>query len=119
MDSGFDASHRPGMTKEENRAGLMKNTILFGGTNTERLVSVATAQALCKALPEADLWFWHVADTVHAVTRPQLLGHKRPFEDEFQPESRGEPLAQALDRARAEGRVLVLGLHGGRAENGE
>ena len=118
MDSGFDASHRSGMTKKK-RAGLMKNTILFGGTNKERLVSVASAQALCEALPEADLWFWHVADTVHEVIRAELLGHQRPFEDEFKPESRGVPLAQALDRAKTEGRVLVLGLHGGRAENGE
>ncbi|HXI08190.1 MAG: D-alanine--D-alanine ligase family protein [Bradyrhizobium sp.] len=97
----------------------MRNTILFGGTNKERLVSVASAQALCEALPDADLWFWHVADTVHEVTREQLLGHLRPFEDEFRPGSRGVPLAQALDRARADSRVLVLGLHGGRAENGE
>src|SRR5215468_5627984 len=97
----------------------MRNTILFGGTNKERLVSVASAQALCEALPDADLWFWHVADTVHEVTAAQLLGHKRPFEDEFKPESRGLPLAQALDRAKAESRVLVLALHGGRAENGE
>src|SRR5438105_14208133 len=97
----------------------MKNTILVGGTNKERLVSVATAQALCEARPDADLWFWHVADTVHEVTPAQLLGHKRPFEDEFRPESRGFPLAQSLDRAGTEGRVLVLGLHGGRAENGE
>ena len=97
----------------------MRNTILFGGTNKERLVSVASAQALCEALPDADLWFWHVADTVHEVAKAQLLGHTRPFEDEFKPESRGAPIAQALDRAAAEGRVLVLGLHGGRAENGE
>ena len=97
----------------------MRTTILFGGTNKERLVSVASAQALCEALPDADLWFWHVADTVHEVTQAQLVGHKRPFEDEFQPESRGLPLAQALDRAKADGRVLVLSLHGGRAENGE
>ena len=97
----------------------MRNTILFGGTNKERLVSVASAQALCEALPDADLWFWHVADTVHEVTPAQLLGHTKPFEDEFQPQSRGLPLAQALDRAAREGRVLVLGLHGGRGENGE
>jgi D-alanine-D-alanine ligase len=97
----------------------MRTTIFFGGTNKERLVSVASAQALCEALPEADLWFWHVADTVHEVTPAQLLGHKRPFEDEFQPDSRGLPLAQALDRAGKEGRVLVLGLHGGSSENGE
>ena len=43
----------------------MRITILFGGTNKERLVSVATAQALHTALPEADLWFWAPDDAVH------------------------------------------------------
>jgi D-alanine-D-alanine ligase len=97
----------------------MRITILFGGTNKERLVSVASAQALHRALPEADLWFWHVADTVHEVSSEVLLGHSRPFEDEFKPGTRGLPLEAALDKARTEDRVLVLGLHGGRAENGE
>ena len=97
----------------------MRITILFGGTNKERLVSVASAQALHAALPEADLWFWDVADTVHEVRSQDLLGHARPFEDEFKPGSRGVALEAALDKARAEDRVLVLGLHGGRAENGE
>ncbi len=97
----------------------MRITILFGGTNKERLVSVASAQALHRALPEADLWFWDVADTVHEVSSENLLNHSRPFEDEFKPGNRGIALEQALDRARREDRVLVLGLHGGRAENGE
>ncbi len=97
----------------------MRITILFGGTNKERLVSVASAQALHMALPEADLWFWDVADTVHAVRSQDLLNHARPFEDEFKPGSRGVALEQALDKAKAEDRLLVLGLHGGRAENGE
>src|SRR2546430_10459869 len=97
----------------------MRTTILFGGTNKERLVSVASAQALHRALPEADLWFWHVADTVHDVSSKALLEHSRPFEDEFMPGNRGLPLEAALDKAKAEDRVLVLGLHGGRAENGE
>ena len=97
----------------------MRITILFGGTNKERLVSVASAQALHRALPEADLWFWDVADTVHEVRSQDLLGHARPFEDEFKPAARGVALEQALDKAKAEDRVLVLGLHGGRAENGE
>ena len=48
-----------------------------------------------------------------------LLNHQRPFEDEFKPGSRGVALEAALDRAKAEDRLLVLGLHGGRAENGE
>ena len=67
----------------------MRITILFGGTNKERLVSVASAQALHTALPEADLWFWDVADTVHEVSSQDLLGHARPFEDEFKPGRRG------------------------------
>src|SRR3981189_1918806 len=97
----------------------MRTTILFGGTNKERLVSVASAQALHRALPEADLWFWDVADTVHEVASQKLLEHLLPFEDEFKPGNRGLPLEAALDKAKAEDRVLVLGLHGGRAENGE
>jgi D-alanine-D-alanine ligase len=98
---------------------MMRITILFGGTNTERLVSVASAQALHSALPEADLWFWDVDDTVRQVRSPELRDHARPFEDAFKPAGRGVGLEVALDQARAEDRLLVLGLHGGRAENGE
>jgi D-alanine-D-alanine ligase len=99
----------------------MRVTILFGGTNKERLVSVASAQALAEALPEADLWFWAPDDSVHETGAKTLIGHKRPFEVDFVPDGRkvGASIEQALDRAHADGRVLVLGLHGGRAENGE
>ena len=98
----------------------MRITILFGGTNKERLVSVASAQALHSALPEADLWFWDADDSVHETSSATLLRHARPFEEPFRP---GTPslgnIEQALDRAMAEDRLLVLGLHGGTAENGE
>jgi D-alanine-D-alanine ligase len=71
-------------------------------------------------LPEADLWFWDADDTVHEVRSEVLLNHSRPFEDPFKP---GAPsmgrIEQALDKAKTEDRLLVLGLHGGRAENGE
>jgi D-alanine-D-alanine ligase len=97
----------------------MKVTILFGGTNKERLVSVASAQALCQALPEADLWFWAADDSVHETDAKTLAEHARPFEHEFKPGGRrvGKSIEDALDQAG--GCVLVLGLHGGRAENGE
>jgi len=98
----------------------MRVTILFGGTNKERLVSVASAQALHQALPEADLWFWNIDDSVHDVRSETLLNHSKPFEDAFNPGTPSiGPLEAALDRAMAEDRLLVLGLHGGRAENGE
>lgn len=98
----------------------MRQTILFGGTSKERLVSVASAQALHAALPDAELWFWNDDDVVHRVTPEALLAHDRPFEEPFVPVGEGiGDLATALDRAAAEQRVLVLGLHGGAAENGE
>jgi D-alanine-D-alanine ligase len=99
----------------------MRITILFGGTNKERLVSVASAQALHAALPDADLWFWDADDSVHETQSQTLLAHTRPFEDPVKPGGRrvGRTIEQALDQAKADDRVLVLGLHGGRAENGE
>jgi D-alanine-D-alanine ligase len=98
----------------------MRITILFGGTNKERLVSVASAQALCSALPQADLWFWDVDDTVHEARAEALLKHSRPFEVAFQTASPSlGRIEQALDKAAAENRVLVLGLHGSTAEDGE
>ncbi|MDB5621266.1 D-alanine--D-alanine ligase [Tardiphaga sp.] len=103
---------------ERNESGRI--TILFGGLNKERLVSVASAQALHRALPEADLWFWDADDRVYPVMPQKLLGHARPFEDAFKPDAASlGPLMQALDQAKAENRVLLLGLHGGTAENGE
>jgi len=99
----------------------MKVTILFGGTNKERLVSVASAQALCQALPEADLWFWDADDSVHETVARTLIQHARPFEEALKPGGArvGRSIEEALDQAKTSGRVLVLGLHGGRAENGE
>lgn len=99
----------------------MTPTILFGGTNRERLVSVASAQAITAALPQADLWFWTPGGGVRAAERAALIAHQRPFEVDF---SAGEgedlgPIEAALDRAVADRRVLVLALHGGAAENGE
>src|SRR5881628_2777544 len=98
----------------------MRITILFGGTNKERLVSVATAQALHSALPDADLWFWDADDTVHEVQSQALLNHLRPFEEPFRPGTAGVgDIEHALDKATSENRLLVLGLHGGSAEDGE
>ncbi|WP_249225603.1 D-alanine--D-alanine ligase family protein [Tardiphaga alba] len=83
-------------------------------------MSVASAQALHSALPEAALWFWDADDRVYETSGATLLGHERPFENPFKADGRSlGTLPQALDTARADGRVLVLGMHGGAAENGE
>ena len=98
----------------------MQTTILFGGTSRERLVSVASAQALTQALPEADLWFWDLDGTVSETSQTALLGHDKPFEVPFKADgARLGTIAEALDKAAVEDRILVLGLHGGTAENGQ
>lgn len=98
----------------------MRTTILFGGNSRERLVAVASAKALAVALPDADLWFWDADDSVHVATSEALLAHERPFEVPFKADgARLGTLTEALDLAKSEGRVLVLGLHGGAPENGE
>src|SRR3954470_17446362 len=105
---------------DQPRKMLMRTTILFGGSNKERLVSVASAQALHAALPEADLWFWDADDTVHQTTGEALATHAKPFEQPFTADGAiVGGLTEALDRASAESRGVALGLHGGRAENGE
>ncbi len=98
----------------------MRITILFGGLSKERLVSVATAQALHAALPDADLWFWDADNTVQEASAQALVAHSRPFEEPFTADGRKlGAIEAALDEARSDGRLLVLGLHGGIAENGE
>lgn len=98
----------------------MRNTILFGGENRERLVSVASTQAIAATLPDADLWFWGKDGIIRSCERTHLMRHSRPFEVELP--ATGEPIGSieaAVDRAALEHRVLILGLHGGMAENGE
>jgi D-alanine-D-alanine ligase len=98
----------------------MRLTILFGGNSRERLVSVASAQAVSETLPEADLWFWDADDRVSETSKAALQAHARPFEVPFKAD--GAPIGRldaAMDRARAEDRILVLALHGGSPENGE
>src|SRR6201995_3010823 len=99
----------------------MRITILFGGTNKERLVSVASAQALHTTWPDAGLWFWDADDSGHGARGKGLLTHARPFEEPFKADGArvGGSIEQAMDRAKADDRLLVLALHGGRAENGE
>ncbi len=99
---------------------MMRITILFGGTNKERLVSVASGQALHQALPEADLWFWDIDDTVHDV-RPQSSAQSfAAVRGSIQTRQIAASAYRTGARsAKAEDRLLVLGLHGGRAEDGE
>jgi len=99
----------------------MTNIVLFGGASDERLVSVASAQNIARALSPAPLcWFWTPEGAVHDVAPAELLAHQRPFELDFQPSRPAiwPTLEQALDTLPVEEPLFVLALHGGAGEDG-
>jgi D-alanine-D-alanine ligase len=102
------------------RAVTSRVVLLFGGTSSERRVSVASAQNLCQTRPDAACWFIAANGHVHEVQRDVLLAHDRPFELDFQPAApaKWNSVASALDTAEQTW-VYLLALHGGEGENGE
>lgn len=94
--------------------------ILFGGTSSERLVSVASAQNVSAQLPGAACWFIARSGEVFVVPAPLLAAHQRAFEVDFSPPdaARWPSLAAALDAPEAKGKTFFLALHGGDGENG-
>ena len=93
-------------------------TILFGGSSSERRVSVASAQHVSALLDEAQALFLSPAGAVYAVRRDELARFERPFETDFVPA--GEPAFGSLVAAveRDPKRVFLLALHGGEGEDG-
>lgn len=93
--------------------------ILFGGTSSERMVSVASAQHLTTILPGAALWYWSQKGSVLSVSSDELLAHQNAYTNEFSPQN-GKIVAHSIqDAIKQVGRkVLYLGLHGGDGENG-
>jgi D-alanine-D-alanine ligase len=98
---------------------LVDTIILFGGSSSERRVSVASAQHLSSIIPEAALWFWAENGSVFQVTFEELMAHQNPYDNDFvprRPHKVADSVETALDRAGAS--VVYLGLHGGDGENG-
>lgn len=93
--------------------------VLFGGTSSERRVSVASAQNLCRALPGAALHFIALSGAVHVCREDVLMAHDRPFEQDFESgvAARWAGVEEALD-ASPHDAVYVIALHGGEGENG-
>ncbi len=93
--------------------------LLFGGTSSERRVSVASAKHLSSVLTAADLWFWSPSGQIISVQAATLAAHENVFDNDFKPANTviiGETIDAAI--AAVGDRVLFLGLHGGDGENG-
>jgi len=94
--------------------------VLFGGPSDERHVSVASAQNIVRAMPEALAWFWTPDGWIHDVAVRDLLAHQRPFEIDFVPARPAifPTIEQALDTLPVESPVFLLALHGTVGEDG-
>jgi D-alanine-D-alanine ligase len=98
--------------------------LLFGGTSSERLVSVASAQHLAGAFEAGDpaptCWFWSPEGALVEAHLSELLAMEQPFETEFRTEGerRWPDLPAALEASDARDRVFLLALHGGTGEDG-
>lgn len=98
---------------------MQKNlVILFGGSSSERLVSVASAQNIAGHLPEARLIFWSKSGELHDVSSSELKKHQDPFTTEFKPTA--PPFAGRMETAmeHLKNSLLILALHGTEGEDG-
>jgi D-alanine-D-alanine ligase len=102
------------------RAGMTTTIVLFGGRSDERHVSVASAQAVAKALDRPLCWFQAPNGAVHDVALDELLAHERAFELDFIPSRPAifPDLEQALDTLPVDEPAFFLALHGGAGEDG-
>lgn len=94
--------------------------ILFGGSSSERLVSVASAQNVSGLLPDAATWFLSKDGPVFVTSADELKAHQRAFENEFVPRGVATfpSIDAALDASVSRGKTFFLALHGGEGENG-
>lgn len=98
-----------------------KYILLFGGQSDERLVSVASAQAMAEAIGPSQLWFWHKDGAVFSIKYDELIQHRDPFTKEFTPTSK--PIFNTIEKAvsakESDNHIFILALHGGAGEDGE
>lgn len=98
---------------------MQKNlVILFGGSSSERRVSVASAQNIAGHLPEARLIFWSKTGELHDVSSSELRNHQDPFTTDFKPTA--PPFAGRMEAAmeHLKDSLLILALHGTEGEDG-
>ena len=95
--------------------------ILFGGTSSERRVSVASAQHISSQLPGARCWFELARGPVFAVSEAELAAFERPFETDFTPAGvpQFENISAALDAGARDRSLFLLGYHGTFGEDGQ
>jgi D-alanine-D-alanine ligase len=95
-----------------------KVALIFGGTSNERLVSVASAQNVVNYFQNPDIYFINPQGQWFPVTADELLSHKNPFVQDFQPKSAAVASDLNATVSLLKGKVSFLALHGTAGEDG-
>jgi D-alanine-D-alanine ligase len=94
--------------------------LLCGGESDERLVSMASAQAMALALELSQIWFINPEGLVYAIDFQELINHRHAFTKEFRPSSMPifSSIEEALSSSKSASCTFLLALHGGSGEDG-
>ena len=101
-----------------NVTNFNESIILFGGSSEERLVSVASAQNLSRAIPEAELWFMNKKGGIYKISPSELAEHIDPFMVPFEPKSKQEFINLQAAISAMDGKSVIICLHGTEGEDG-
>jgi D-alanine-D-alanine ligase len=97
---------------------MKKIALIFGGSSTERMVSVASAQNLVKYFDNPDLYFISKEGPWYKTSKQSLIDHKNPFKSEFV--SFGEKVAENVFSTKQllKDNCIFIALHGTEGEDG-
>ncbi len=95
--------------------------VLFGASNNERRVSVASARNIIDDVPPGSaFWFWHLNGGIYIVDAEELRRLEDPFSNDLQPilPAKWPSIEAALSSVAGSLVVFFLALHGKETEDG-
>lgn len=97
---------------------MKKIALIFGGSSSERLVSVASAQNLVKYFESPELYYISKEGPWYKTEVSSLINHKNPFKSEFA--SFGEKVCENVFKSKEllKDKVVFIALHGTEGEDG-
>lgn len=97
---------------------MKKIALIFGGSSSERLVSVASAQNLVKYFQSPDLYYISKEGPWYKTEVSQLINHKNPFKSEFT--AYGEKVCENVFKSKEllKDKIVFIALHGTEGEDG-
>lgn len=97
---------------------MKKIALIFGGSSSERMVSVASAQNLVKYFQSPELYYISKEGPWYKTDVAKLTDHKNPFKSEFT--AFGEKVCDSVFKSKdlLKDKIVFIALHGTEGEDG-